>query len=282
MKCAVSKGTRLYIGGEFTTAGGVTAPHVAYYDGTWHDVDGGMDDLVLALGSQNGEVHAGGYFLNAGSPPVASPRWARFTETGVPAFAYQPYSQTVLAGANVAFAAPPVPGYSGLAFQWYHYGTPLADGPTGSGSTIGGATTSTLVITGASPQSDFGNYHMVMSNACGTLATNEITLSFYGDLDAGPAAPLATVFEAIGPNPARGASSLRFSLARESRVRAQVLDVAGRRVRLLDLGRLAPGQHVAGWDARDDDGVAARAGLYFVRLEVDGKAIGTRRVAMLQ
>lgn len=282
VKAALSKGGRLYITGEFTTAGGVTAPRIAYYDGSWHDVDGGLDDLGLALGTMNGEVHVGGYFLNAGSPATASPRWARFTETGVPAFARLPGSQAVLAGSNVAFVTQPVPGYGGLTYQWSHFGVPLTDGPTGSGSTIGGATSPTLVITNASPQSDFGTYRMVMSNACGSVATNEVTLSFYGDLDAAPGAPLATVFEAIGPNPARGASSLRFSLAHEARVRAQVMDVAGRRVRLLDLGRLPAGQHVALWDARDDDGLAARAGLYFVRLEVDGRRIGTRRVAMLE
>lgn len=275
-----ANGSRLYVGGEFTTAGGLTARHIGYWDGSsWHEPDNGTDDMVLALGVYGGEVHAGGYFLNAGAVPTA--RWARFTETGVPAFAQQPSSRSSGPGQTVSFSAAAASGYTGLTYQWFHGTTALADGPSGTGSTIGGANAATLVISNLNGY-DTGSYHVEISNACGTASSLTVTLSISGvGVDDGPA-PAATVFDALGPNPAHGAATLAFALARDGDVRVDVLDVLGRRVREVPLGRMAAGRHTATWDARDEAGLAARAGLYFVRLEVDGRAIGMKRLAVVR
>lgn len=52
-------------------------------------------------------------------------------------------------------------------------------------------------------------------------------------------------------------------------VRLDVLDVGGRVVRSLDLGRLDAGEHALTWDGRDARGGAAPSGHYFVRLRVN-------------
>jgi len=62
----------LYIGGEFTTAGGVTATYIAKWDGTsWSSLGTGMNRPVRALAIMNGELHAGGSFTNAGGSPIS-------------------------------------------------------------------------------------------------------------------------------------------------------------------------------------------------------------------
>ena len=78
------------------------------------------------------------------------------------------------------------------------------------------------------------------------------------------------------PNPARGAVSLRFTLSTPGRVRLAVHDVAGRRVATLVDGTLAAGAHEAEWV-----GAGAGPGLYFVRLEADGRSV-TRRIARVR
>jgi hypothetical protein len=62
----------LYVGGEFTTAGGMPAQNIARWDGTaWSTVGTGLDNgTVLALLVYEGELYAGGDFENAGGVEV--------------------------------------------------------------------------------------------------------------------------------------------------------------------------------------------------------------------
>jgi hypothetical protein len=68
----------LYAGGQFTTAGGVSANHIAHWDGTtWSALGLGMDSWVAILMLANdGTLYAGGQFSTAGNVPAkAIARW---------------------------------------------------------------------------------------------------------------------------------------------------------------------------------------------------------------
>jgi hypothetical protein len=281
-----ANGTRLYASGDFSSIGGVTASRIAYFDGSWHDLHFGADNIVFALGSFNNEVHAGGSFINVnwGGSPIGilhAPFWARYSETGLPWFSQQPFSRSALLGDDVSFTAQPVPGYGVTGLQWYHNDVPMVDGPTGNGSTVVGATTGTLTILDA-VWNDHGNYKMGAINSCGTAFTNTVTLTFTGVTAApSPGERFATVFEALGPNPAGGASQIAFSLAGNAAVGVRVHDVRGRLVRALQIGRLPAGRHTTRWDARDNNGQRVGAGQYFVSVEVDGRTIGSKRLTIL-
>ncbi|MHC1769804.1 MAG: cadherin-like domain-containing protein [Verrucomicrobiia bacterium] len=57
----------LYVGGSFTSAGGVYVRHVAMWDGqSWSGLGGGIGSPVFALALLNGDLYAGGYFQEAG------------------------------------------------------------------------------------------------------------------------------------------------------------------------------------------------------------------------
>jgi hypothetical protein len=63
---AVSGGT-LYAGGEFTTAGGVSATNIAQWNGSrWSPLGSGMNSFVSALAVSEGTLYAGGEFTTAG------------------------------------------------------------------------------------------------------------------------------------------------------------------------------------------------------------------------
>jgi flagellar hook assembly protein FlgD len=70
----------------------------------------------------------------------------------------------------------------------------------------------------------------------------------------------------VSPNPARQGCTIVFSLAREGAARLEIFDLAGRRVRTLERGVLAAGEHRTRWDGRGADGRPAGAGLYFAAL----------------
>jgi hypothetical protein len=75
---------------------------------------------------------------------------------------------------------------------------------------------------------------------------------------------------AVRPNPFRGRVEIVLGVAvsEEQEGRVTVYDVAGRRVRTLHQGIIRTGHTTVGWDGRDDQGVAAVAGVYFVRFQL--------------
>ena len=94
-------------------------------------------------------------------------------------------------------------------------------------------------------------------------------------------APGEIAFLRPSPIPARGVVTLRFTLSRAAAVRLAIYDASGRRVRELTAGTEAAGDHAVGWDLRDGQGRAVGAGLYFARLEADGRQL-TQKLAALE
>jgi hypothetical protein len=90
-------------------------------------------------------------------------------------------------------------------------------------------------------------------------------------------APLVFAFHPPMPNPARGGALLRFDLPVARKVTVDVLDVMGRRVRVLaDRAAYAPGRY----SLRFEKG-RLPSGLYFVRLNA-GEFGQTRRLVELE
>jgi trimeric autotransporter adhesin len=274
-------GNKLYVGGSFGTIGGVSASHIGYYDGLWHAMTAGVDLNPYAIGDFNGEVQVGGVFNVAGTVPLVTKGWARWSPTGIPWFTSQSFSVSANPGATFSISAVPVSGYSGVTEQWYRNGVLLLDGPSIPGSLVSGATTPTLTITNASPFT-VATYTAVLTNACGSDTSSGINMTLPGSTGVGPDHPFADLFESIGPNPTHGSSVLSFSLARDSDVQLRVLDIAGRRLSHVDFGRLAAGRHQMTWEARDDEGGTIHSGMYFVSLEVNGQLLGNKRVAIVR
>ncbi len=58
----------LYVGGEFTEAGGNSANYIAKWNGTaWEALGNGTDDYVLSIAYNDGNLYVGGGFKNVGT-----------------------------------------------------------------------------------------------------------------------------------------------------------------------------------------------------------------------
>lgn len=82
--------------------------------------------------------------------------------------------------------------------------------------------------------------------------------------------PASSAIASLGvarPNPARPETEIMWSLAAPSEMSLSILDVSGRRVRLVESGRFAPGSFSSVWDGRDDGGSPVASGHYFYQLE---------------
>jgi len=92
---------------------------------------------------------------------------------------------------------------------------------------------------------------------------------------AGAEAPARLVLGAPAPNPFRGATTVTLALPSAQPVRAEVVDLLGRRVTLLHDGALGAGTHALVWDAE-----AAPPGVYLVRVTT-AQGTQTQRVTRL-
>jgi len=99
------------------------------------------------------------------------------------------------------------------------------------------------------------------------------------DVDPGVAEALPAEFS-LGramPNPARDRTHFDLALPRAAEVTLSVFDVAGRQVGAAVAHRFEAGRHDLTWRAE-----GTRAGMYFVRVSVDGVVRATRSVVVLR
>lgn len=99
---------------------------------------------------------------------------------------------------------------------------------------------------------------------------------------AAPAAlPERAALGVAAPNPTSRGAAVALALPRRMAARLAVYSVAGRRVRELLDGTVAPGPRTISWDGADDEGRPVAPGLYLFRLETpDG--VAARKVTVLR
>jgi hypothetical protein len=121
-------------------------------------------------------VRVGAYLLNAystsGSQSFFVDAFDLESEApaGAPAITQQPNHVTVAPGGTATFTVGVANG-TGISYQWLLGGTNIADG-----GNVSGATTSTLTIKNASA-SDIGRYRVRVTNAGGSVVSNEAALA---------------------------------------------------------------------------------------------------------
>jgi hypothetical protein len=110
----------------------------------------------------------------------------------------------------------------------------------------------------------------VMNNSA-SFATLEFVETVANE--GGPDAPAGFAVGPNVPNPFRGTTTLTYTMPQAGEVELAGYDVLGRRVAVLDAGARAAGEHPAVFDA-----AALPAGVYTLRLAVDGAVVASRRV----
>ena len=78
------------------------------------------------------------------------------------------------------------------------------------------------------------------------------------------------------PNPFNAETVIPFSLAEETKVRLDVFDMRGRKLRELVNAELAPGHHRVIWDGTSDDGFSVASGSYIYRIRTPDRMFSKR------
>jgi flagellar hook assembly protein FlgD len=84
------------------------------------------------------------------------------------------------------------------------------------------------------------------------------------------------------PNPFNPSTTIAYELARDSHARLDVFDARGAHLRTLSDGFERAGLHRVEWNGTDLRDTPLASGVYFYRLTVDGRAVETRKMALLK
>jgi hypothetical protein len=102
-----------------------------------------------------------------------------------------------------------------------------------------------------------------------------------GSDDAGVETQHRLSLDKVYPNPFNPSTTIHYTVPEAGLVELRIYDVTGRLVRPLVSEWRSQGGHASTWDGRDTRGAAAASGIYFVRLESDGR-VSNRKIMLLK
>jgi hypothetical protein len=130
----------------------------------------------------------------------------------------------------------------------------------------------------------------VMTNSLQWLnAYRKVHFSAGGQVEVGPVEFFAAAVPWVSydfrldqnyPNPFNTATNIRFNSPYFHWVRLEIFNLLGQRVRTLVDRRLPGGEHIVGWDGKDETGGVVAAGVYFSRLEINERVLVGKMVLL--
>ncbi|MEK9139216.1 MAG: T9SS type A sorting domain-containing protein, partial [Bacteroidota bacterium] len=260
----------LYAGGGFTVAGGINANSVAKWNGTqWSALGSGMVGEVYTLAVNGANLYAGGWFTNAGG--VNANRIARW---------------------NGTYWFPLGSGMNSFVYSLSASGSDLYAG--GYFTTAGGVTANCIARWDGTEWSPLGSgmnesvYAVAAmgnsSYAGGMFTTAGSKQSMYigrwfrvsTSVKEEPEFLVQVRLVQNYPNPFNPTTTIEYYLATSSNVVLQVYNVLGQEVTTLVNTKEQVGSHRVVFD-----GKGLSAGVYFCRLQTEGRTV-TRKLLLLR
>jgi hypothetical protein len=290
-------GNEVFVGGFFTSAGGVSANGVARFNtqtNTWSSLgtgsSNGVNDRVYALAVVGNEVFVGGSFTEAGG--VSANRVARFnTQTNTwsrlgtgssngvsggifsAVYALAVVGNEVFVGGSFTEAggvsANRVARFNTLTNTWSSLGTGSSNGVSGIGLVYvyALAVVGNEVVVG-------GEFTLAGGIASTFIARWNSGTSRVEQLS--PTAPKTFLLEQNYPNPFNPSTTIRYQLPVASEVKLEVYDVLGKKIATLVNERQSAGSYQVVWNAS-----GLSSGTYFYRLQA-GTFVETKKMIMVK
>jgi hypothetical protein len=274
-------GNEVVVGGEFTSAGGVSANRVARFNtqtNTWSALGTGSSNgvsgvypYVYALAVVGDEVVVGGAFTSAGG--VSANNVARYNDPDNPlpvelvsfrgtatAQGVQLTWQTATERNNAGFEVQRRSENRGASAEWQVLG----------------------FVRGAGTTSEAQSYSFLDRTASGKVQYRLKQIDFDGqfeysnviEVDAG--LPKVFALEQNYPNPFNPSTVMSYQLPVASNVSLKVYDVLGREVATLVNGRQEAGRYSVSFNA-----ASFASGVYFYRLQA-GNFVQTKKMIMVK
>ena len=165
------------------------------------------------------------------------------------------------------------PNAEGDLHRYAIYRGPNAGFIPGSANRLGYATTAAF----DDPAFSAGSYYKVSAiDRHGNESPHALLTPQQVTGVAGGSVPSISFLAPPAPSPASVSCAFEFGLSRDGRVRLELFDLAGRRLRALRDGNETAGVHRAAWDLRDGRGRRVGPGIYWARFSAEGRTIARR------
>ena len=83
------------------------------------------------------------------------------------------------------------------------------------------------------------------------------------------------------PNPFNPSTQIQFSLPQNSKIRLEIFNLLGQKVRVLVDNALPAGSHIIEWNGRNEHGVEVASGIYFYRMVAEN-FVQTKRMLLMR
>jgi hypothetical protein len=283
-------GNEVFVGGDFTSAGGVSANNVARFNtqtNTWSSLgtgsSNGVNDYVYALAVVGNEVVVGGEFTSAGG--VSANGVARFnTQTntwsslgtgssngvsGVGVAALAVVGNEVFVGGGFTSAggvsANNVARFNTQTNTWSTLGTGSSNGVSSTVRALAVVGNEVFVGGGFTLAGGIASTFIARWNS-GTSRVEQLS----------PTAPKTFLLEQNYPNPFNPSTTIRYQLPVASEVKLEVYDVLGKKIATLVNERQSAGSYQVVWNAS-----GLSSGTYFYRLQA-GTFVETKKMIMVK
>ncbi|MDO9578574.1 MAG: FlgD immunoglobulin-like domain containing protein [Candidatus Cloacimonadales bacterium] len=84
------------------------------------------------------------------------------------------------------------------------------------------------------------------------------------------------------PNPFNPSTTISFSIPEVSNVKLSVFNIKGQKVKQIVSEQLSAGQHSINWNGDDESGKAVSSGIYYYKLDVNGKTEAVKKCLLLK
>ncbi|MDY6916034.1 MAG: FlgD immunoglobulin-like domain containing protein, partial [Candidatus Cloacimonadota bacterium] len=97
-----------------------------------------------------------------------------------------------------------------------------------------------------------------------------------------PTVPAVTELKGNYPNPFNPTTQIKFALAEPGKVSLEIFNVKGEKVKTLVNGNLEATNHSVVWNGKDDKNKQVSSGIYYYRLQIDGKTEAVKKCILLK
>jgi len=84
------------------------------------------------------------------------------------------------------------------------------------------------------------------------------------------------------PNPFNPSTTISFSIQNDSQVKLSLFNIKGQKVKTLTYNEFTKGDHSIIWNADDESGEPVSSGIYFYKLNVNGKTEAVKKCLLLK
>ncbi len=232
-----------------------------YYttDGSDPSINSMLYDEPFELGIGTHVIKAVANKINYDNSPIVARIFTVEQEAVAPLVTINPQSQNVLDGVDLSLSVE-AEGSGNLIYLWQK-----------DGILIAGATEPILDLPNVRI-GDAGNYRAIVTNSAGAdtseIAVIEVLPTAISEFDQG----LIPTDYALGtnyPNPFNPTTNITFAIPRTSRVKVEIFNTLGRKIKTLMDATLNTGYHTLHWNGLNDNGQTIPTGVYFYRMQTE-------------